>query len=27
VNDGSAPQITAELVIFVILAAGTIGGA
>jgi NADH-quinone oxidoreductase subunit J len=27
VNDGSAPQITAELVVFVILAAGTIGGA
>jgi NADH-quinone oxidoreductase subunit J len=27
VNDGSAPQITAELVIFVILAAATIGGA
>ena len=26
-NDGSAPPITAELVVFVILAAGTIGGA
>jgi NADH-quinone oxidoreductase subunit J len=27
VNDGSAPQITAELVVFVILAAGTVAGA